>query len=81
LLEWSTSIERPLCGERIQRWDLLTQREATMKKFTAILLTLCVSVAFSMTFMGCDQGSTGAKTDAKKPDAKTPAASDAKKAP
>lgn len=51
-----------------------------MKKFTAILLTLCVSVAFSMSFMGCDQGATSSKTETKKTETKqTPAPSDTKK--
>jgi|HubBroStandDraft_6_1064221.scaffolds.fasta_scaffold20240_2 hypothetical protein len=57
LMEWTTSI-----GVRSRRadskWDQLTQKDASMKKLTAILLTACV---MSVAFIGCDSGTTTSK--------------------
>lgn len=74
MLEWTTSI-----GVRSMRsgtkWDHLTLREASMKKLTAILLTLCVSLAF----IGCNDTASTTKKETKTtteksttPPAKTP---------
>ena len=48
------------------KWDHLTEREASMKKLTAILLTLCICV----TVIGC--GDTGSEKKAGAPAPTTP---------
>jgi hypothetical protein len=68
----------PLCGERMHKWEFLTQREASMKKFTAMLLAVCI---MSVAFVGCDNTSS-TKTETKKStETTTKTPPDAKKAP
>jgi hypothetical protein len=54
------------------KWDHLTEREASMKKLTAILLTLCICV----TVVGC--GDTGSEKKTGGTAAPTPAKTDKK---
>jgi hypothetical protein len=51
------------------KWDHLTLREASMKKLTAILLTLCV---MSVAFVGCNDTASTTKTTKEKTTTTTP---------